>query len=232
MTIRKYTFLRRRAGLSPEGFRDAWRGRYVGGAAADLAPVASAFVHNEVLPQVPDLMPEPIWDGVEETVMKADAVSLEAIRDNPLHRFGPGLADFVDPDQIVQFFAEDKVVIDGPARGICILSLPRRRPGLSPAEFSRHYRNVHGELVTQVGAFTTNCNRYVQHHILPHTVKATEGFLPYEGISEFWFDSLDHAKAAWGAPEYMEKLRADEKNFVGSPPSHRVLVVPAPVALG
>lgn len=213
-TIRRFTFLKRREGLSREEFHDAWR-------AAHRAN-GQAHVHNEVQPPVGELVPEPLWDGL----LEAGPDAREAFEGNAFAALSGEADGIADPAQVVEFLAEARIVLDGPARGIKILSLPRRRGGLSPAEFSRHYRQVHGALVARNAAFVKYANRYVQHHVLPDSVRATGGFVPYDGISEFWFDSLDHARAAWDDPSYMVELRADEKNFVGSPPSHRLLVRP------
>jgi uncharacterized protein (TIGR02118 family) len=226
--IRKFIFLKRKAGLSTDAFREQWRGAHV--SALTMRPEfwndVIGYVQNHVLPAVPDMSPEPLWDGVVQVEFEDSYKPTSAeLRDDPRNKeVGPDQQGLIDPDQLVQFFAEEKVVVDGPARGVKILSLPRRRAGLSPAEFSRHYREVHGELVRRNEAFTRYANRYVQHHAIADTVRATGGFIPYDGISEFWFDSLEDAKAAWGAPSYMAELRADEKNFVGNPPSHRLIV--------
>lgn len=219
-TIHRFTFLKRREGLTPARFLEEWRMRGTGS--------EGGIVRNEVQPAVEGLMPEPIWDGLL-------ALPMDGMKE-PVERGYSDLTEptsgIADPDQVVEFVAQAKVVLDGPARGIKILSLPRRRSGMSPADFSRHYREVHGTLVSRNDAFVKYANRYVQHHVLAQTVRATGGFVPYDGISEFWFDSLDHARSAWDAPSYMAELRADEKNFVGSPPSHRILVVPVGEAAG
>ncbi|PSJ65252.1 EthD domain-containing protein [Kumtagia ephedrae] len=221
-TFRHFTFLKRKPGLTVEDFTAAWSNGHASRLLSSdtfWSSVAS-YRQNRVLPAIPEVTPEPLWDGLVQIELKGAA---DTDHDGPLGKT-IGAEDFVDPGQMVQFVAEAKVVLDGPARGVKILSLPRRRAGLSPAEFSRHYREVHGALVARNEAFKKYTNRYVQHHVHPRTVKATDGFVPYDGISEFWFDSLDHARAAWAAPSYMAELRADEKNFVGSPPSHRLLV--------
>ncbi|MEI5681997.1 EthD family reductase [Mesorhizobium sp. CGMCC 1.15528] len=225
--IRKFVFLKRKPGLTHQAFRDHWHGPHASviSTRPEFWKDTARYVQNRVLPAVADVTPEPQWDGLVQIELKDGAPSSAEIRDDPRNKeVSTDEGDFVDTDQRVQFFAEEKVVVDGPTRGVKILSLPRRRAGLSPAEFSRHYREVHGELVRRNEAFTKYANRYVQHHLLADTVKATGGFVPYDGISEFWFDSLDHAKAAWAAPSYMAELRSDEKNFVGSPPSHRLIV--------
>ena len=224
--IRKFVFLRRHPEIDEAAFHEACAGSHIGGDlnGQGFRAYTRHFTRNVVEPQVPGLMPEPIWDAVEESLLDPKRCDRISLRDD--HELG-ALPAHINPDQVVQFVAQERIVLDGPARGIRIFSLPRRRPGMSPDSFSRHYRETHGRLVAANEAFVTNCNRYVQHHVLPETVRATGGFIPYDGISEFWFDSLDKARAAWDAPSYMAELRADEKNFVGSPPSHRVLVTPS-----
>lgn len=186
---------------------------------------AARYHQNIVKPAIEGFTPEPLWDGVVQIELTREAAAPERVPLDPFNQsVGPAQDEFIDQSRGVQFLAEEKVVLDGPARGIKILSLPRRKAGLSPAEFSRHYRQVHGKLVSNNEAFVTHCNRYVQHHALPETVKSSADFVPYDGISEFWFDSIEKARAAWSAPSYLAELRADEMNFVGSPPSHRLLV--------
>jgi uncharacterized protein (TIGR02118 family) len=233
--IRKFVFLKRKAGLSNDAFSEYWKGPHTAvlAADADFWTGVGRYLQNRVLPAVAEFTPEPLWDGLVQIELEEAVPDSAQFRDDPRNkRVSPDEDRFVDPDQLVQFFAEEKVVLDGPARGVKILSLPRRRAGLSPAEFSRHYRETHGELVRRNEAFTRYANRYVQHHAFADTVKATGGFVPYDGVSEFWFDSLDHARKAWAAPSYMAELRADEKNFVGSPPSHRLIVEELAIGCG
>ncbi|MCV0394884.1 MAG: EthD domain-containing protein [Rhizobiaceae bacterium] len=220
-TTRRFTFVRRGAGASREAFLAALRAR-----AGGLAPSGLDCIVNQAQPAIDGLIPEPLWDGLVETEPAEPDVLGESLLLKLLDNSETG----ADRNQMVEFIAEAKIVLDGPARGVKILSLPRRKAGSSPGEFSRHYREVHGALVARNEAFVEYANRYVQHHLLPGTVRATGGVIPYDGISEFWFDSLDHARSAWEAPSYMAELRADEKNFVGSPPSHRLLVVPVDTA--
>lgn len=230
--IRRFTYLRRAPGQDLAAFRAYWAGRPISGAAgeAGFLAVAAAMTQNWAAPEVPGLIPEPRWDLVEEVVIRPEAAGEIALRDNPLHRLDAA-ADHADGAMMVQYCAAPKVVLDGPARGLRIFSLPRRKGGLSHDQFRRHYREVHGALVAKNAAFTRYANRYVQHHVLPGTIKATGGFVPYDGLSEFWFDSLDAAQSAWSDPSYMAELRADERNFVGNPPSDRLLVEPVEVAL-
>lgn len=231
--IRRFTYLRRAPGQDPAAFRAYWEGRPISGTLgeAGFSAVAGSMIQNWALPEVPGLIPAPKWDLVEEIVIRDDAAGDDALRDNPLHRLD-GLGGHADEAAMVQYCAAPKVVLDGPARGVRIFSMPRRRGGLSHDQFRKHYWEVHGTLVAKNAAFVKYANRYVQHHVLPGTIKTSFGFVPYDGLSEFWFDSLDAAQSAWSDPSYMAELRSDEKNFVGNPPSDRLMVEPVEVDFG
>jgi uncharacterized protein (TIGR02118 family) len=172
---------------------------------------------------IQDFLPTPLWDCVEQ-------IGLEQVeRDELLARdreqgFADLRYDGFDPAERFETIARTHVVIDGPERGFKILGLARRKTGTSQAEFTYHFGNVHGPLVQQSEPAQRHCNRYVQHHFIAETIRTHDGFLPYDGMSEFWFDSFDNLKGAWTDPTYLDKLRADERNFVNNPPAHRICV--------
>src|SRR3569832_205085 len=134
---------------------------------------------NRVLPAVPGLMPEPIWDVVIDYAGEAEAKWRDVLLSVSL----------IDPVRFVELSAQPVPIIDGPETGIRILSLPRRKAGMSVADFSHHYRHVHGALVAKNEAFVRWAKRYVQHHSVSGLVTSSDGFLPYDGISEFRFES-------------------------------------------
>jgi len=216
--MRSFLFLKREDSCGRDDFISAASAL----AASKPASVQTCLV-NRVLPAIADLMPEPIWDAIVEYVHGA---GVEPIHDLSALLSSMELAGAIDPDQHLLFTARAAAIIDGRARGIRILSFPRRRTGMTSEQFSYHYQYVHGALVARNAAFAQFANRYVQHHVFPESVSASPRFVPYDGISEFRFDSIDRARSAWDSPSYMEELRADELNFVGSPPSHRVMVEP------
>lgn len=157
---------------------------------------------------------EPIWDVVLESC-HADAGRWMLL---------PRLtAETRAAERWARFFAWENVAIDGPRRGIKILSFPRRLPGVTAVEFTRHYRDVHGPLVAAAEAFQRHINRYVQHHVIAESVQASaDAFEPYDAVAEFWVDSIDDAWAAWNSREYREIIRPDRNSFMG--PSDRIAV--------
>lgn len=77
-----------------------------------------------------------------------------------------------------------------------------RRPGMSPAEFHRYWREVHGAIAARIPGM----RRYVQCH-------AVDDAPEYDGAAEAWFDDMDAVRAAVASPEYAA-ARADEARFI------------------
>ena len=80
--------------------------------------------------------------------------------------------------------------------------LIRRKPGMSPADFHRYWREVHGAIAARIPGM----RRYVQCHALDDTSD-------YDGAAEAWFDDMDAVRAAVASPEYAD-ARADEARFI------------------
>lgn len=161
----------------------------------------------------------PVWGAILEIM--AD--------DDELSDFGVAFPQAEAP--LVQFVANAHIVIDGPERGVRFIGLPRRRSGLSPKMFKEHYGGVHAGLVLMNEGFNRHANRYVQHHVDCDTVRAIGDILPYDGVSEFWFDDVNAARIALKGASYMDDadLRSDEIELLMSGPSHRLFLEPARV---
>lgn len=93
--------------------------------------------------------------------------------------------------------------------------LVKRKPGMSPAEFHRYWKDVHGSLVLSVPEFMRHFHKYVQCHQIAETFTDTPGAVsPYDGIAEVWADSLDEVTRAFDEPRYLEVIRPDEHKFL------------------
>ena len=102
----------------------------------------------------------------------------------------------------------------------------RRRPDLSPEEFHRYWKDVHGPLV-EARAEALGIRRYQQVHTLGvdglhQALQARNGGAPapYDGIAEIWIDSLEDFTA--GTPEARRaaaELLEDERRFIDLPNS-------------
>ncbi len=80
--------------------------------------------------------------------------------------------------------------------------LIRRKPGMSPADFHRYWREVHGAIAARIPGM----RRYVQCH-------AFQDAADYDGAAEAWFDDMDAVRAAVASAEYAA-ARADEARFI------------------
>lgn len=100
---------------------------------------------------------------------------------------------------------------------IKLVGFPRRKPGLSAAEFRHHWKEVHYPLVMGLGEFTGLVRRYVQSHALDEQLAVPGTAAPIDGVVEIWFDNLDDLKRAFSLPVYREVVRPDELKFLDLP---------------
>jgi uncharacterized protein (TIGR02118 family) len=93
--------------------------------------------------------------------------------------------------------------------------LVKRKPGMSPAEFHRYWKDVHGPLLLGVPEFLRHFRTYVQCHQIAEALADMPGASSqYDGIAEACADSLDEVKRAFAEPRYLEVIRPDEEKFL------------------
>jgi uncharacterized protein (TIGR02118 family) len=100
----------------------------------------------------------------------------------------------------------------------------RRHPRLSPQEFRKYWIENHGPLVRK-HAPTLRAIKYVQSHTIDTPInliaQQTRGAkVPYDGITEVWWNSLEDLMAAISTPEGLEANRIlveDEARFCDLP---------------
>ncbi len=104
-----------------------------------------------------------------------------------------------------------------------ILLFMKRKPGMSMAEFRDYYENHHVPLaMANSGGQGGGIVRYVRRYLdpLPHAESGTCAELPYDVVSELWFD--DEAVFR-GTTEYLsttvmnDAVVADEMNLFDRP---------------
>jgi uncharacterized protein (TIGR02118 family) len=84
--------------------------------------------------------------------------------------------------------------------------LIRRRAGMSPEDFHRYWREVHGPIAARIPGL----RRYVQcHTVAPTGVGTSE----YDGAAEAWFDDIEAVRQAVASQEYAA-AREDEGRFI------------------
>ena len=90
---------------------------------------------------------------------------------------------------------------------IKIVSVLKRKPGLSVEDFQRYWRNNHAPIVSRLPGL----RRYVQSHTLLGGYR--RGQPAADGLAELWFDDSAALRALQGGPALAAVL-ADEPNFV------------------
>ena len=89
-----------------------------------------------------------------------------------------------------------------------LLAFFKRTPGMQVADFQRHWRTRHAELVVR----QQGLRRYVQNHTRVSAYR--DGREPFcDGLAEAWFDEVADMRALAPSPEYAA-VRADEVNFI------------------
>ncbi|HXG42180.1 MAG TPA: EthD domain-containing protein [Dehalococcoidia bacterium] len=97
-----------------------------------------------------------------------------------------------------------------------------RRPGMTMAEFQKHWREVHAPLVKK-NAAVLGIRRYVQLHTLDspfvRELNRQRGceLEPFDGVAEIWLDSLDGFASVLQSEEgrrAVEELAEDERRFI------------------
>jgi len=127
-------------------------------------------------------------------------------------------------------FVRSTAVLDGPRRGVKLLILIRRQSGLSPEQFQAYWRDEHGEKALREPGFSRYLRRYVQHHVLPDSIRSATGHSGYDGIGEFWFDSTEDLIAAYSQPSFESEHLPDLRTFVDNPPSPGLVIDEVEVA--
>ncbi|WP_157083031.1 SDR family oxidoreductase [Novosphingobium lentum] len=96
---------------------------------------------------------------------------------------------------------------------VCI----KRRHGMSAAEFSTYWRDVHAPLLGACTDFTRHLISYVQHHFVDRAspVAAMFGVSgDYDGVAVLTFRNAEALAQAFVEPRYLADIRPDEPNFV------------------
>lgn len=95
---------------------------------------------------------------------------------------------------------------------IKIISLLRRKEGMTHEEFVHHWENVHGPMLKHI----PEVRRYVQSHIVTerHTpVGAIDGEI--DGIVELWYDDVETLDRVWASSAVTE-IAEDTRHFIGA----------------
>ncbi len=95
---------------------------------------------------------------------------------------------------------------------IAAISLMKRRPDLTMAQFRKHWLDPHGVMTAEL----PGVRFYVQHHFIEHrATNALARSLDVHGIPELWFDDYEGRRLAYTSPRIAE-CNIDSEQFVGA----------------
>jgi uncharacterized protein (TIGR02118 family) len=211
--LKVLTFINRKAGMPLDEFQTYWREQHP--KAVTRLPGIRRYVQSHVLPES-YAKREPVYDGIAE-VWADDTNAFRTMTQSPAH---PALiedeARFIDRSRMGVIVTEETVTKDGAVSAGALKGIEffTRKPGMSPEDFQRYWRDTHAALAQRIPGVA----RYVISATRLSAYKA--GRAPaYDGAALMWFESSDAMKRAAGSAEY-QALMADRENFLapGQPP--------------
>ena len=88
-----------------------------------------------------------------------------------------------------------------------------RKPGTTLEHFKNYWVNEHLRVVQSVPEVKRYTRRYVQQYNTYRSPDHTAA-LPYDGIAEAWFDSLEDALALTASENWVNIIKKDDLNFI------------------
>ena len=122
------------------------------------------------------------------------------------------------------YFTKETVLKDGPLGEAALFRFLPRREGLDPDKFDRRYRREHAvRCENEIGSIAG-----LSRAILNHPVHEPLPLFPFDGISEFWFETSDDAVRALTVGQFdvmsgdiSEFCRAEREVMMLTSVSHR-----------
>lgn len=96
---------------------------------------------------------------------------------------------------------------------VCI----KRKPSLSPEDFTSYWQEKHGPLLRSCGEFTRHLRSYTQHVLADRDSPIAELFGvsgDFDGVAVLDFRSEEAMRQAFAEPAYLADVQPDEGNFV------------------
>jgi uncharacterized protein (TIGR02118 family) len=88
-----------------------------------------------------------------------------------------------------------------------------RKPGTTPDHFKDYWVNHHLGVIMSIPEAKRYTRRYVQQYNTYSGPDHTK-VLPYDGVAEAWFDSVEDALALITSANWLSIVRKDEPNFI------------------
>jgi uncharacterized protein (TIGR02118 family) len=94
----------------------------------------------------------------------------------------------------------------------------RRKPGLSAADFHRHWLDDHGSLIAETPELARHLVRYEQNHRLDWDYERDDPAAPgFDGATIQWLESMDSFGGFVREAKYRQLIAPDEERFIDRP---------------
>ncbi|MGE0385089.1 MAG: EthD domain-containing protein [Gammaproteobacteria bacterium] len=100
-----------------------------------------------------------------------------------------------------------------------------RKDGMTHAEFSDHWRNVHARIALENSGSMRHVRRYVQNHLVP----GMNDSAPFDGVAEAWYEDAAALRALFEDRDYRAVVHADEQRFLEVKRCVTVITEPVPM---
>ncbi len=88
-----------------------------------------------------------------------------------------------------------------------------RHADMNQEDFVQYHKNNHAPLFASLPEVRQFVRKYIQCHTLPVSLPELPA-LPYDGITELWFDDVESIAKVFSSEHYMQQIRPDEKKFL------------------
>jgi uncharacterized protein (TIGR02118 family) len=203
--IHIHYFITRKAGLSDDQFYRYWRETHA--PIVKKIPQLKGYIQSHRIPY--DINNSTY--GGEAEVWLGDLDALKALQKSPEYLNGAfrDEPNFIDIERSDFLAARDHVLIEGARKPGLVKGVwrMRRKPGISLAEFRKHWLEIHGVIAQKI----PGVRRYVQSHTVDEAYVFAEP--RWDGVAQLWWDSPQALTDALKTPEFAEDMR-DGQEFI------------------
>lgn len=230
----RFTLLKRRPDLTRDEFNTHWHGVHgtLLPSLPDFRRSHYRYIQNHLLP-IPASLEQKLpqerrWDGIAQTFQNVYETGVIDFFDQPdfPNLVRPDEEKFLDYAASTTTYTTQRVIKDGPVRGVKYLVFLRSADGLNQDEFSDYWFNKHAPLLKEIKPFWSRVTRYCQYHARPELFRGSSEMSPsdaFAGVAEIYFDSIEDLEAALNDPEYVSVAHPDAKNFLKGPSLHFII---------
>ena len=224
--ITKFSMLKRRPDLNQAQYSEHWRNTHAdvlikkgGHHNYNKRYVQNHFLHDV---ELPNLSRE--YDGAAQMTPQSEKMVTQGFQKDPLYMLyvRPDEDLFLDVPKCAVLYCESHSILDASAGSdYKLLRLLSRRENQTRDSFLSHWRGEHSRFVQGTSEFWRHVRGYTQHVIIPEATRGmahgeeNTGASRFDGVDEYYFDSLAELRTAFSEPIYRDAIGNNEKTFAG-----------------